>query len=357
MNERFLFSVVIDHAGNRKASTGKFECVYRQPMTSPVQNCNNNSNNLVINGVAIPTNFRKENEKNEAVNIECTRTENLQNIQNIEDLTETELNGNICTPPVLNLLQKLDSLFELAVMKKSDKNVPLIANQSKKRTPYVMKTYSEDKRNNNDRMGITPEDQDTHTHKDKAHRIQVGAKVTTKPQCNKYYLEMNPNNAANTLETQTGLGWMTESDCDDDFSVNRNEETCAYMTYMDSDDHLDINSNKGACTYDTQTDSSLMIDHENDGFGYYNLNVDRDKKITFELTQTESNPKIKSTDDNHVHVIPNKKKPCKRQLEPNATTDSDNGNYKIDKEIYPYIAQTHAITNSDYGDHLDVTEW
>lgn len=116
----FLFSVVIDHAGNHKASTGKFECVCRQPMTRPIQTCKNSENTLIIKGIAIPSpNLCKINEKSKTVKRKCDKKENTKTLRNVECLNNIQVKKKIYKKPVLNLLQRLDSLFELAVLKKS----------------------------------------------------------------------------------------------------------------------------------------------------------------------------------------------------------------------------------------------
>lgn len=326
----FLFSVVIDRAENRKALTGKFECIYRQPMTLPVQFCDNNANNLVINGVAIPSHYLcKESEEYEAVKRERNRKENTQKSHNVEHLNEKKFENKTSEQPVLNLLQKLASLFELAVMKESDDNVHLIANQGKNSSAHIRQMYPESKRCNNNHMPMTSVYKDTHTHKD-TDKIEVREKVTTKPNFEDY-LKENPYDGASTLEIQTNSSWITETDFDDNSSVNRVKyETCAdsgCLTVPHSDDHLDIDPKKRPWAYDIQTESSLMTEHGNDDFGYYNYNIDRDKKTNFYMTQTESNPMIKPNNNNHIDKISNKKKNCKIQKEPNAVTKSDYGDY------------------------------
>lgn len=255
-------------------------------MTPRIQPCKNSANNLVVKGIEIPSpNLCKINEEKETVKRECNKEENTKTLHNLEYLNDIQ---------VLNLLQRLDSLFDLAVMEKSVNRTTAI--QTQMCSDKMMKPGFEDGLDTNqDKKAVT-------------HEIKRDSNLMILPFC---------------------------------------------------DEHMDINSNKRAYACITQTDSSLMREPENDGFGYYNLDVDRDKKTISHETQTKSDPRIAPNDIQRL--ILNNETAYKMQIEPNAKGASDDDeykscSYKTDKMIYSYRARRkpHRIANSDFGDHIDV---
>lgn len=318
-------------------------------------------NTLVVKGVAIASSYFDKG--NEIVKRECNRNENIKIPRNIEYFNDKELKMKISEQPDLNLLQKLDSLFELAVMKKSANDMQL--NLYKKRSAFIMQTYSGCIANaktgpdNDNHMDLTP----GYNYKDTAHKVQVESEAITEP-TNYNYLKVKQDSGASTFQTQTNAGWMTEPGYEGNLDVYRDKKASVCKTQTDAgwltvphyDDYLAIKPNKRARANDIQKDSSLIREPEFDGFGYYNLNIDRYKETNFYMTQTESNPRIERNDDHHVVLISDIKKTYKLRIGPNAKIECDNENYKTDKEIYPYTKQTEprAITKSDYGDNLDV---
>lgn len=101
-------------------------------MTPPVETCKNSANTLVVKGVAIPSSyFCKAIEKNKDIKTECNIEENIKIPHNVQCLNDKELEKKISEQPVLNMLRKLASLFELVVI--SDNNMHLKANADKKK--------------------------------------------------------------------------------------------------------------------------------------------------------------------------------------------------------------------------------
>lgn len=88
----FLFSVVIDHANNPMASTGKFECIYQQTMTRPRLS---HANRLKVIGFALRPKY---------YNTKATGSE-------VTSSVSSKFNGLLYI--LLNTLNKLDYKHEL----------------------------------------------------------------------------------------------------------------------------------------------------------------------------------------------------------------------------------------------------
>lgn len=94
----FLFSVVVDYAYNPRASTGKFECLYRTPTLTPIRY---GTNDLEVLGVALPLDYFF---KGKIEVEECSYTSNIVDKQ--RDINK--------------MLKKLKTMYESDIMKVPD---------------------------------------------------------------------------------------------------------------------------------------------------------------------------------------------------------------------------------------------
>lgn len=96
----FLFSVVIDYACNPRASTGKFECLYRTPTLTPIRY---GINDLEVIGVALPLDYFY---KGKIEVEECSYTSNI--IDKQRDINK--------------MLKKMKTVYESDIMKTPDRD-------------------------------------------------------------------------------------------------------------------------------------------------------------------------------------------------------------------------------------------
>lgn len=316
-----FFSVVVDHAQDRKTATGKFECVYCQPVTQPIETCKNSANNLEIKGVAAPLHYLPhEHKASETMKSECNGIENMNTPHNVESLSDIKFKREIDEQPIINVLQRLDSLFELAVMKKchNDTNAELDKKRSACRTQMCTGciTNFETELDNERHTDVSPDCNATN-------KIQ---KAIAEPDDDNIS-KVNSDNKARTCQTQMSFEWKRQSTYDDNLDVNQNKRACVqetqtYLTWKNCDHHLYLKPNKRPHELDTQTDLSLIKEPENYGFGPYNSDVDRHKKTIFSILQTETNSRLEPN-DNYIDKIPDKKK---AQIKSNTITKLDFGN-------------------------------
>lgn len=316
-----FFSVVVDHAQDHKTSTGKFECVYCQPITQPIETCKNSANNLEVNGVATTLHYlSNEHKASETMESECNGIENMNTPHNVGSLSDIKFKREIDEQPIINVLQRLDSLFELAVIKKchNDMNAELDKKRCACGTQMCTGCTANFKTglDNERHTDMTPECNATN-------KIQ---KAITEPDDDNIS-KVNSDNKARTCQTQMSFEWERQLTYDDNLDVNQIKRACVqetqtYLTWKNYDHYLYIKPNKRPHALDTQTDLSLIKEPENYGFGPYNSDVDRYKKTIFSILQTEINSRLEPN-DNHIDKISIKKK---AQIESYAITKMDFGN-------------------------------
>ncbi|XP_026332622.1 tubulin glycylase 3A-like [Hyposmocoma kahamanoa] len=134
-----IIKVVIDHAQNPEASTGKFVCVYSQPITPSLRTCEYDASALEIKGVRIlPHHCNKENRDKETKDM----------IHNVEDSTrkkcitipDKRVDKRILERPLLNTIHEMDTLFELANIKIQDNDKHLNVNTDRKKNTFMTQT-------------------------------------------------------------------------------------------------------------------------------------------------------------------------------------------------------------------------
>lgn len=126
-----FFSVVIDYAYNPRASTGKFECLYRTPTLTPIRY---GVNDLEVIGVALPLDYFYKGK---------IEVEEFSYTSNIID-KQRDIN---------KMLKKLKTMYESDIMKVPDCDDYL--NNLDKEKESVNKTHSDDlleDENNNEQV-------------------------------------------------------------------------------------------------------------------------------------------------------------------------------------------------------------
>lgn len=236
----YTFSVVIDHARNPKASTGLFECVYRQIITSNKIR-GNKAKTLVVNGTAIPLQLQFHGKLlDKAPEVLASRGSNL------------------------NIFSELDSEYiSLNVIKQSVNNVPSNLNQENNRDAF--KTYTETK---------ARAQQDNNSSFNFMIKEPCGDFART---------ALNVIAESDKGKAGTTLGWQH-------LNLNTDMEIGSYATNVKTElyDYMDLNSKRELCTYYMTCPKSNQIAklHNTD---LLKFGKDKEPNITTEL-------------DNHKHL-------------------------------------------------------
>lgn len=312
-------SVVIDHAKNPKASTGKFECVYQQT-TTPLPMTENRWNTLQINGTALQLHLQLD-----------------ENVMNKAAIVHTS------SGPYLNIFTKLRSkYYSLNVIKKSDTNVPMNLDQDMKRDVFKSDTDINAKA-----------EPDSNNYLD-LNMDKATCAYTTRMELNALAKLDNVNNLEwnrdkdndysairNSVMTQTEPNAVIRRDSDH-MNLSPCKDIDYYVTHLGTnirtkpDDHMDLNPKreiyqKSDAYNKTQTHTKVSPEPNKDGNLVSNPN-------TYAYTiRTESNANPEGDNDNHLELNPDKKTCAYRtHIEPNAMAEPVNYDYldlNLDKEI------------------------
>lgn len=319
----FTFSVVIDHAKNPSASTGNFECVYRQP-TTPLQITKYTAQTLQIYGTALQL------DKRLFVKDKVTAV-------------------HMTNEPYLNMYNESKSKYNFVnVIKESDNNALLIPNHDKKRGALPSHTETKAKLDYNNYSDlntgmelcayIAPTKLNTLAKSDNGNNMDVNQDkmmhphITDTPNViskssNDSQLNGNKDNYTykrdiqfNFMTELEDLFWTWVNECNDYSTIKKlcmtHTEQNA-ITKLDSE-HLDMNHFKNICPYTKQVtnvrtpdkymelnpnreihskSNSLAVLHDDD---YLDLNSD--KEITLYVTHSKSYTKTESHNDDHLNL-------------------------------------------------------
>lgn len=243
----YSFSVVIDYAKNPEASTGQFECVYRQP-TTPLEITKAGAEALHVHGTAIPL--------------------HLQSNEKLLDKASVLLSTK---ETCVTIFSKLYLEYRsLNIIRESDNNVPFILNQNNKRDDFKSHTKMK-----------------TRTDPSK-YKNYFALKIYNEPCARKELIAMPEY----ITYIPTAL---VKQDSDDGLDLNseNDKKIHVYMTHIEpnamsdlyNNDNFDLNSKEEACDY-VKPEKLIAIAKLHDGD---HLHLNPNKEMCFSMTHLVPN--------------------------------------------------------------------
>lgn len=392
----FSFPVVIDHANNSKASTGEFECVYRQP-TTPLKINKIRAQTLQINGTAIPI-----------------------HLQSDEKLLDKNPLVDSSSAKNLNIFNELDSkYYKLNVIKETDKTISLNVHQDNKRDAFksFTETNTKTERDYNKYLDLKIDQEScayiTRTKLKALTEANNGNKLDLSQEkvMSAYIIDTEPNvtpepyNGRNldgykkkekstycnkiklnslTEQEETFWTWVKEyidkgnaidsairDPCvtqTEPKAVTKQDSKHLYLPDLDlypcqdsnPNDNMDLNKHKEMSAYMIHGEPNTIAELDNDK--HFNLMPEDDKKSeTYNKTQIDTNASLEPNKDDHLVSNPNTE-PCAYVIRttPKAIPERDYDNhleFKPDQETSAYSTRIEpdAMAERDNCKYFDLT--